>query len=261
MSIIRSIIVSFSLYSRIPMPVFTWNEDDTKHAIAFLPLVGIVIGALSYAVIRITEALDIPLLCRVLLLTLTPVLITGGFHLDGFMDVQDAGNSYQDREKKLEIMKDPHVGAFAIISLSVLGLIWVCFLYLTMDSCMQAGTSLFMNLYCGMFFYVRALCGIGSICFSKAKKDGMLNMETKKSSRADIIFLIVQALLGAAFMVYTDLFAGSLAALILLVYLFIYKAKTGRLFGGVTGDTAGYFVVMGECIFLIILGVCRVIQI
>jgi cobalamin synthase len=29
----------------------------------------------------------------------------------------------------------------------------------------------------------------------------------------------------------------------------------------VTGDTAGYFVVMGECIFLIILGVCRVIQI
>ena len=32
--------------------------------------------------------------------------------MDGFMDTMDAVHSYGDRTKKLEILKDPHLGAF-----------------------------------------------------------------------------------------------------------------------------------------------------
>ena len=45
-----------------------------------------------------------------------PVIITGGIHLDGFVDTMDAINSYQPIERKLEILKDSHIGAFALIS-------------------------------------------------------------------------------------------------------------------------------------------------
>ena len=48
---------------------------------------------------------------------LIPVWVTGGIHLDGYADTCDALSSYGDREKKLEILKDPHCGAFAVIRL------------------------------------------------------------------------------------------------------------------------------------------------
>jgi len=48
-------------------------------------------------------------------LTLIPVVITGGIHLDGLLDTADALSSYQPRERRLEILKDSHAGAFAII--------------------------------------------------------------------------------------------------------------------------------------------------
>ena len=60
---------------------------------------------------------------------LLPVLVTGGIHMDGFLDTTDALSSWQPREKKLEILKDSHAGAFAIImgcSYFVLALgVWV----------------------------------------------------------------------------------------------------------------------------------------
>ena len=46
---------------------------------------------------------------------LIPVLVTGGIHLDGLLDTADALSSWQTRERRLEILKDSHAGAFAII--------------------------------------------------------------------------------------------------------------------------------------------------
>ena len=133
MNLFKSIAISFSLYSKIPMPIFEWKEDNYKHAIAFLPLVGIVIGIASCVLTLICSALGVPVFVATLLLTLTPIVITGGFHIDGFMDVQDALHSYQPREKKLEIMKDPHIGAFAVIGAGAMTLTWIAFLYLLVD--------------------------------------------------------------------------------------------------------------------------------
>ncbi len=68
--------------------------------------------------------------CRVLPrrrgFALIPVWITGGIHLDGYADTCDALSSYGDREKKLEILKDPHCGAFAVIRLCSYFLAYFC---------------------------------------------------------------------------------------------------------------------------------------
>ena len=50
-------------------------------------------------------------------MTLIPVLITGGIHLDGYSDTWDALASHASQKKKQEILKDPHVGSFAVIRL------------------------------------------------------------------------------------------------------------------------------------------------
>lgn len=49
-----------------------------------------------------------------------PGSVTGGIHLDGLLDTADALSSYKTKEEKLEILKDSHAGAFAII----IGICW-----------------------------------------------------------------------------------------------------------------------------------------
>lgn len=94
----------------------------------FFPWVGAVIGLASWGVYQAggwladrqeTLSSGIPgssNLFLTILLVLIPIFITGGIHLDGFLDTQDALSSYQPMERRLEILKDSHAGAFAIIS-------------------------------------------------------------------------------------------------------------------------------------------------
>ena len=49
-----------------------------------------------------------------------PWLATGFLHLDGFMDSCDAILSRRDLEERRRILKDPHTGSFAVISLVIL---------------------------------------------------------------------------------------------------------------------------------------------
>ena len=251
-------IMSFSLYSKIPMPQISWDEDSAEHAIGFLPFVGIVIGAVSYLVLRIKQIYELPALFLTLMLTLIPLLITGGFHLDGFMDVQDALHSYQPKDKKLEIMKDPHIGAFAVISAGALLLAWTGFLYLLVFESFEKGEDTLLIIYCISFVLARVLCATTSISFPKAKKDGMLNMETKKSKKGDIVFLGVQAAASMAAMLWINATVSCLVFAAFALHLAWYCRLCKRNFGGVTGDTAGFFVVTAETAVLVLLGICSV---
>jgi adenosylcobinamide-GDP ribazoletransferase len=259
--IIKSIIISLSLYSKIPMPHFEWDEDSTQHAISFLPLVGLIIGGVSFLFITLTMSYQLPAMFITLMLTVIPLLITGGFHVDGFMDVQDALHSYQPKERKLEIMKDPHIGAFAVISAGTLLLIWTGFLYLLVDQSLASADMTLLEIYFLSFIFVRALCGITSISFPKAKQDGMLNMETKSSKKGDIIFLALEAFLSLGAMMLISRVSGITLGVATVLFTCCYRELCKRNFGGVTGDTAGFFVVMGETLLVGLLGVLSFINI
>ena len=259
MRIIKSIIVAFSLYSRIPMPVFTWQEKDMKHAISALPLIGGVIGGLSYAVFLFGISFELPIFSLSLILSALPLIVTGGFHVDGFMDVQDAKNSYQDKNKKLEIMKDPHIGAFAVISVVVLGMIWLAFIYSLLSNAIEKGNNNYLFIYMTSFFLVRAMCGLTSVYFDKAKKDGMLNAETGSTGSIDKAVLTIELIAGIALSIYFNLIGGAVCTLGLLLFTIYYKYMCDSAFGGVTGDTAGYYVCAGETLIVVCLAILNVL--
>ncbi len=232
-----------------------------KHAISFLPWIGAVIGALSFLVMRLGMIFELPVMVTVLILTAVPLIVTGGFHVDGFMDVQDAIHSYQPKEKKLEIMKDPHIGAFAVISAGVALLIFTASLYQLVYKALGDQDLSLLYIYFAEFFMVRACCGITSILFPNAKKDGMLSMETGKSGRGDVVFLSLQAVLGAVFMCMMNFVTGITCIIVLFINCIWYKKKCLKEFGGVSGDTAGFYVVIGEIVVLVTLAVLSVINI
>ncbi len=162
-TILKSIIVAFSVYSKIPMPKFEWASDDMKYHLCFFPWVGALIAVLEWILYCFFQAGTFSKAFFVLFALALPLLVTGGFHVDGFMDTMDALHSYQPKEKKLEILKDPHIGAFAVISLLIFVLLAAAFLS-EIDNNKAAAAVL------PCFFISRALSGIAVTCFPKAKK-------------------------------------------------------------------------------------------
>ena len=115
LNILRTVGMAFALYSRIPMPRLDWESESRKYTLYAFPLVGIAVGVCELLWLWISQVLDLHTALTGAVLTALPIWVTGGIHLDGFCDVCDARASHQSRERKLEILKDSNVGAFAVI--------------------------------------------------------------------------------------------------------------------------------------------------
>ena len=246
MRILRSIAVAFAQYSRIPVPRFEWREEDMTYSLSAFPLVGAVTAALFCAAFMLCRRFALPDTAAALLLTAVPLLVTGGFHADGFMDVADALSSYRTKEEKLAILKDPHIGAFAVIRLAICGLIFIASLITLIASDEPQGL---IMCTAACFVLARSLSAVSVLTFRSARNEGMLYYEAASAAKGrsvNLTFSFLWAALASAVMIYygkTAGIAGIAAAVLSFVW---YKYKSYKEFGGITGDTAGYFVVICE---------------
>ena len=109
-----------SMFCAIPCPWKIWDEEARDRMLLFLPLVGLELGAIWAALAWLVRWLGLPPLVRGLALCACPWFLTGFLHLDGFMDVTDAVKSCRSLERRREILKDSHVGSFAVIGVCML---------------------------------------------------------------------------------------------------------------------------------------------
>ena len=256
MQFLKAIYVAFSMYSKIPMPGFTWNSDDMKYHLIFFPMVGAVIGLLEWVWLRVCLAAGIGNKTATAVSLAIPLLVTGGIHIDGFMDTMDAVHSWQDREKKLEILKDPHIGAFAVISLAAYGLLAFAamsqILRVAVSRQISSGHAPFFASFCCVFFLSRALSGISVSTFRMAKKDGMLKTSEQTAAKRIVRrCLLVEAAVCVLFMVRLCPVGGGLMALAVGLVFVWYRRMSYRTFGGITGDLAGWFVTVAELMAMI----------
>ena len=247
---LKSLAIAFQLYSHIPVPNVQWTEKNRKYALCFFPLVGVVIGGAELLWFYLASYLATPVLILSAVATAIPFLITGGIHMDGFCDTVDALSSQASMEKKLEILKDPHVGAFAIIFATIYTL-----LYFSLWSSVQ--NWIILKLVCIGFVLSRALSGLAAVTFKSAKKEGMLQEIANSTSKKVTItvMLIYIALCGVALV----LLGGWMGLLILcvneLVFLY-YRIVAYKKFGGITGDLAGWFLQLAELATVLCAGMC-----
>ncbi len=254
MLLIRSFVIAFSTYSRIPMPRFKWKKEDMAYSLAFFPWIGAVIGLLLYFWLGFAKRLELGVPATVLVGAAIPLIITGGFHLDGFMDTMDAVRSFREKEVKLSIMKDPHVGAFAIISLLLYYILYIAFLS-------ELKTDRQVMIVAVGFVLSRTLSGLSLVFFKPARAEGMLYEEATNTRKDDVKYwLFLTLLICAVAMIGFNILAGLAAFIAALLWTLIYKRFCLREFGGITGDTSGYFVTMTEMVVLITVVICGFIK-
>ncbi len=254
MHILKSLIIAFSIYSQIPVPQFEWKEEDMKYMLCFFPWIGAVIGGCVYLWGCLCGLFDVGAMCHTLTGAAIPLMITGGFHADGFMDTMDAFHSYQPKEKKLEILKDSHIGAFAVIMLALYGMVYVGAFSEIVDKSL-------LRIVCGGFFLSRCLSGVSVVSFPPAKKDGMLYLFAGSSQKTTVKWtLYLQSIACICFMLWQSLSAGAIVAATAFFAFAYYYYRTKREFGGITGDTAGYFVLVCEAGMMIAAAVIHVLM-
>lgn len=240
----NSLKIACSMYSKLPVPQADWTKENKAYVMCFFPWVGAVIGALMYGVYHLkllTEraGYGFPEFFFTVLLVLIPVWVTGGIHLDGYLDTQDALHSYQSRERKLEILKDPHTGAFAVIA-------GIC--YFVLELGIYSGlTAESVKIIAAGFVLSRAFSGLSVVCFPQARKKGMAadfsDGASKKGCRRVLTGYVI---LSMAVMVLAGGVPGIAAGAAAIGVLIYYRWMTERIFGGMTGDLAGYFLQLCE---------------
>ena len=234
MIVLQTIAVAFAMFSAVPVPQFEWNGKNMRYALCAFPLIGVLIGALWC----VWGMLPLPGLAGAAGFALIPVWVTGGIHLDGYADTCDALSSYGSREKKLEILKDPHCGAFAVIRLCSYFLA-----YFALCTCVQF-TPRAGALWVLALVLERALSGYAVAAFQMAKNTGLAHTFATAADRKKVknILLVLAVVLCAAM----ACLGGGLLVLAALAVLLRYNKLSEKQFGGITGDLAGWFLQKAE---------------
>ena len=223
-----------SMFCAIPAPQI-WDEKAKDQMLLFLPAVGLEIGAIWAAAAWLCGRLELPALVTGLILSAYPWIVTGFIHLDGYMDVTDAVKSWRGPERRREILKDSHVGSFAVIGIVLL---------------MLAQFALFASAPgdadCRILVFIPAV----SRCCSALAVTGLKPMSTsqyagqkKPKAHLTALTLMLCVFLAAGFLICGKYGFASVGC---LMGHGLALRRAYRSLEGMNGDISGYALTIGE---------------
>jgi len=239
---IRQFFFALQFLTRIPVPAHhpMLSEEEQGKSLLYYPLVGLLIGLLLILTAALTSGGE-PLL-RAALLLVVWVAVTGGLHIDGLADMTDAWIGGQgDRERTLEIMKDPRCGPSAVVAVVLLLMVKLAALTTLIGQDAWAMILLApligrVNLIANFLYlpYVRPH-GLGAMLAAHLPR-----VQAGRVLLAALLFcLLIQGWLAIGVL----LFCGLLFV--------IYRSMMLSRIGGFTGDSAGAVCELGEATALV----------
>ena len=223
-----------SMFCAIPAPQI-WDEKAKDKMLLFLPIVGLEIGLIWAGIAWLCRFLQLPTPVTGLILCAYPYLVTGFIHLDGYMDVTDAVKSWRDLERRRDILKDSHVGSFAVIGIVLLVL---------------AQFAVFAAAPTDANFLILIFVPAVSRCCSSLAVTGLKSMSTsqyadqkKPKSHMVVLTIMLAVFLAAGFLLcgkYGFALVGGLAGYGLAL------RRGYKSLEGMNGDISGYALTVGE---------------
>lgn len=236
----KRFILLLQFLTRIPINIsLKVDEDDFGKAVVYFPLVGYVIGL----VLMTMDYLFLNLLPSIapLMTVATLIIITGGLHLDGLGDTFDGLYSNRGKERVLEIMKDSRLGTNAALALILLILGKIFIIHSINNYVEVYAILLFMPVYARL--NVILACKVAK----PARSQGMGNLFIGKVNSKQVIAGVLMSFIPALLMP-PILIAGIITS----IFSFIYVNHVTKKIDGMTGDTIGSMVELGELLFLLV---------
>ncbi|TFD92927.1 adenosylcobinamide-GDP ribazoletransferase [Jeotgalibacillus sp. R-1-5s-1] len=248
----RGLLLMVQFFTVIPLrQEIRMDHKSVPWMISFLPVAGLLISSVLYSVVWLAEGLfsASPLMIA-FLVWISLIMLTGGLHLDGWTDMSDAYFSYRSLEKRHEILKDPRVGAFGVLSLIVLLTAKLILLIDLANRDLIDAVWLFW-----MLVLSRTVAGLLLINSPLARTEGLafffrgfLDQKDSWKVGAVCIMLVLTGLLVSVGLWPLLLLLSAGALLFSLCSLHFFKKE----FGGFTGDSLGACIEGGELWSLIL---------
>ncbi len=233
----KRLILLIQFLTRIPINIhLDVTREDLSKAVIYFPIVGYIVGGiLSLVYLSLNASID--QLILVFLIVMIQIVITGGLHIDGLSDTFDGIYSGREKSKILEIMKDPNVGTFGV--LSILFAIGFKFLLLYKIENQILWVLLLMPVFSRVCVMIAAYKG------NYARKNGLGNLFIEQVTKKQLIIGLFFTMVPMYFVqsIYLGLFVNVLFTLWFVSYV-------SKKIGGITGDTLGAIVELNEVIFL-----------
>ena len=255
MRLIKGFYMALGMFTAIPLPFHIWDEKLTSIMVAALPLVGAVIGAIWWGTSALLLIANFPIVMVAALLAVAPFFIAGFIHLDGYMDTSDALLSRRPLEDKLRILKDPTVGAFAVVMLGILFLLQFAAMYAIVDG------GRFLALLIVICVISRCCSALAIFFMRHMSISNYAAMLGKNAGTASKIFTIIIAIgaVGLAF-VYAGAYGLIVSAAVIVGYIWAMRVVY-RDFGGISGDLLGYALVISELFGFIALALLQNVEV
>lgn len=232
----RTLLLAVGFLTRIPTPLIMPEGRELGRAMAWFPLVGLLLAVLLLGTAHLLTAWLSPLLTAAVVVALLAAL-TGGLHLDGVADCFDALGVFGDPERRLAVMKDPRVGALGAVGL-------VCVLLLKVIALSEAGVALPVVLLPALVLS-RWVAVLLAVAFPYARLAG-----TGQAMSTGAGWLEVAA--GGVVVLAVLWWSGAWwAAGLALLGGLLLAARMRSLLGGLTGDVYGAAVEVVEVTFFI----------
>ena len=236
--------------TRIPIKADIGFDEEFHKSIVYFPLVGFVIGLISYLVGTLSIKVFDPFVTSILIVG-GEVIITGGLHVDGLGDTFDAIYSNRDKERMLEIMKDSRLGTNSLLAILFLVLMKIGILTNIINANL---------LWIIIFMPIVSRLGVIVMLYKTVtpRKVGMGNVFIGKATLGmfitAIVYSIVIIFLVSKFVFLSpDLLLIKLLTSIVVSMLFAYLFKNHiyKKIDGVTGDILGCTIELGELVFIL----------
>ncbi len=249
---IRIFFTALMFYTRIPCPKDVCHSPDyINKATRYFPLIGWIVGAISFVVFWLSAFL-FEVNIAVFFSLIAGVLVTGAFHEDGLADVFDGFGGGWTKPKILDIMKDSRVGAYGAIAL--IFLFGLKYLALTnLISKIDPSNVVFIALIFIAYHSLARLTAINIIFTSQYSRDDETS-KVKPIAKAHSYREKIGAYLFGLFPLIILCFLQWKLVFVLftLAILFFYsKRYFNKWIDGYTGDCLGAVEQMAECVCIL----------
>lgn len=109
--------IAISFLTILPLATGEVSRNDMERSVVFFPAVGLVIGAMLASIAWFGMLLGLSSLALAVILVGSSAWLSRGLHLDGVADLCDGFGGSFETQRRLEIMKDSHIGAFGVVGL------------------------------------------------------------------------------------------------------------------------------------------------
>lgn len=244
----KGFIMALSMFTIIPTPYVEWDDEGVKNMMKSYPIIGLIVGTVWSLLYYLINFFNTSMVLKSVIIMIVPFIITGMLHLDGFMDVCDAILSRRDREEKLRILKDSTIGAFSVVALLILFFLQFGGVYSIVEK--------------NSPYYVLILIPIVSrasvayfLLSRQTIKESTLGTYFKKGTNIeDILIMIFTLIFVAAVSFWLLQISGLVLVSLIILGITLAVEKCKKEFGGISGDVAGFALVVGEVIGILVLG-------